>query len=177
MIEKMEKNLLSQMKISEEKINNNIDSKLKAFESKIESRLGTIEGTLKDLQEENLALREDNKRLSTQMNLLDRDRRRNSVVISGLTATNPEEAVVVINKALKSSGVEPTPTIKNVQILRLKSGQKMIGTFQSLEEKRVIMKNKRNIKTVDGNPVFIDDDLSPEDSKIQFLARESRGKM
>lgn len=109
------------------------------------------------------------------MNLLDRDRRRNSVVISGLTATNPEVAVVVINKALKTSGVEPTPTIKNVRILRLKSGQKMIDmmTFQSLEKKRVIMKNKRNIKTVDGNPVFIDDDLSPEDSEIQFLARKT----
>ena len=172
MIEKMEANLLSQIKMSEEKINSNIDRKLEAFEAKIENRLGMIEGTLNNLKEENVALRAENKRLSTQMNLLDRDRRRNSVIISGIEANNPAEAAVKINNALETSGVTPTPAIKNVRILRLKSGQKMVGTFQSLEEKLAIMRNKRNIKTAEGNPVFIDDDLTPEDSEIQFMARQ-----
>lgn len=172
MMEKMEKNLLAQMKLSEGIINQNIDSKLQVLEKSIDSRLVKIDEELKVLQEENQALRDDNTRLSAKLGIFDRDKRRNNVIISGLEATNPEEAVTIVNKALKATGVEPTPLIMNVRILRLKSGQKIVGSFQSLEEKRAIMRNKRNIKTADGNPVYIDDDLSPEDSQIQFRVRQ-----
>lgn len=172
MLERMEGKLLKQMKESETRINNNTDVRLTELESKFETRLGIIDVTLAELKEENQLLREDNKHLAAQLGQIDRDRRRNNVIISGLAASTPEEAVVAINNALKTSGITPSPQIKNVRIMRLKSGQKIIGTLQSLEEKRVVMKNKRNIKAVDGNPVFIDDDLNPEDSKIQFLARQ-----
>lgn len=122
--------------------------------------------------EENQSLRHENSRLTTKLDLFDRDRRRNNVIITGIEATNTEDAVIAINNALKTSGVEPTPEIKNVRIIRLKSGQKVVGTCQSTEEKRAIMRNKRKITTSAGKPIFIDDDLSPEESAIQFKARQ-----
>lgn len=65
MMEKMEKNLLAQMKLSEGIINQNIDSKLQVLEKSIDSRLVKIDEELKVLQEENQALRDDNTRLSS----------------------------------------------------------------------------------------------------------------
>lgn len=172
MIEKMEKAMLNQMQLSEKRISSDLASRLKEFETTIENKLAAVEETMNGLQKENASLKDENTRLAAKICQFDRERRRNNIIVTGIHATSSEEARDIMNEAINKKVGSPTVKITNVRIITTKKGQKILGTCPSLEDKRRLMRNKKGLNTKDGNAIYIDDDLCPEDSEVQYKARE-----
>lgn len=60
----------------------------------------------------------------------------------------------------------------NIRIIRTKGGiKKAVAEMDSWEEKSKLMKNRTSLKIRDNVPIYVEDDLTPEDRKVQWRAR------
>lgn len=146
------------------------------FELKVGKKVSMLEVRIDQLTAENAELKNENGKLSAKVNQIDRDRRRNNIIVTGIAAGTTAEAATAVNKLCASSG-ETGIAISNIRLIKGKGGPKVLGTCRSHEEKMMIMRKKKDLRGPDGNPVYVNDDLSPEDNEIQFLARKRRNEL
>lgn len=164
--------MLSHMKQSEERLASKLESRLKALEEKFDRRFIEMETKMLKLSEENASLRTQNDRLANRMDVLDRDRRRNNVVFTGLKVSSPLEAVEAVKRVVKLAN-GPVLEIGNVRLIRTKVGPKVLGTCANFESKMILFRNKKALRGPEGRPVYVDDDLTPTDAEIQYRARQA----
>ena len=70
-----------------------------------------------------------------------------------------------------------SPALNNVHIINSRTKPKILATCQSFEQKLHILKQKRNLKGINGESIFVNDDLTPEDSQTQFHLRQEAAKL
>lgn len=134
-----------------------------------------MEVRFEDMKKENESLRQENSMIKTRLIQLERDSRKCNIVVSGIDFTTPKEGFETLEKviknatgsAIKVSGLR-TFTTKN-------GGKRIVAACRSLEDKRAIMVNKKQMvlcKENETTPVFLDDDLPREDQELQAKLRE-----
>lgn len=149
---------------SEKRLNEHVASQVQ----KIEEAFGT---RITALESENAKLKSQNEDLSHRITRLEEDNRRYNVVVTGLKAKDYNEARSGISNMIKESG-KPNVNFGNVRLIRTKSEvSKIVITCRTFEDKLQLMRNKVSYKTSDGNPIFLNDDLTPRQSEIQFKVR------
>lgn len=175
-ISTMYQDLVGEMRKSEERLSKLLMAKIDQMEAKIEVTVKAVKGELQKLTTENTKLKAQNDKISRRLFHLERDQRRNNIIVTGIEARSAAEAHQIIKSVInpsKGSNVE----LSNVRVLKTASGTKVIATCRSLEEKLHIMRQKKHLRGPKGNPVYVSDDLTPEDSEIQFQARLQAKRM
>ena len=129
------------------------------------------------LKQENSELRRKTDQLEERVSKIERERRRNNVVIHGLKSEDQEEdnLKVVIENFLK---MKLKVDVKTKRVISLGNGY--LVELNSTEDKGKIMKNKSKLRDVTEAKIFINDDMSkPErdiQAKIRTKANEERAK-
>lgn len=163
-------------------MNKNLEDKIMASEGRTAEKISTLEQNLiqkiTDLDEkthqlarENAAIKEQNHLLAERISQMERVNRKNNIMVTGAKISNLEEAKATMDR-LSQEHARDFPKIHNVRLIATKLKSKVIGTCDSLEHKIHIMRQRKDITGTEGEKLFIDDDLTKEDSRIQYLARQ-----
>lgn len=108
--------------------------------------------------------------LESRIDQLERQAKRNSVIVTGLPLTDSRNAKSAVNDLFcKQLGVDVTVT--EAFAVKMKSGDtKIIAKMCSFEDKMNVMKNKS--KGTKLGKIFISDDMIRKDQYVQFKARQ-----
>lgn len=165
-MEAMEKRMMEQARASEERINANTTAQINKLETTLGSRIKELEEQLERMEEKNQETTTRCIGLERRLRQLDRNGRKNNIVITGLEASTIQEAIEETKMVL------PNAKLSNIRMINTKGGTKIIGSCESFERKLELMREKRNLKTTTGKKVFVDDDLSKEDGELQYIVRQ-----
>lgn len=115
--------------------------------------------------------------LELRLDRIERQQKRNNIVVTGAVDNGSDRASTVIEQLLKSQlGL----SVKVDSAFRVKgrSGAKIVATLNSLDDKSAVMIAKKKLRVADGNSkIFISDDLIPKDEFIQYQGRIFAKKM
>lgn len=115
--------------------------------------------------------------LELRLDRIERQQKRNNIVVTGAVDNGIGQASTVIEQLLKSQlGLN----VKVDSAFRVKgrSGAKIVATLNSLDDKSAVMIAKKQLRVADGNSkIFISDDLIPKDEFIQYQGRIFAKKM
>lgn len=165
------KGLRDEMRLAEERNYTAFTKRFDALEQGIGVKITQLENQCNLMGSKVTALERDNDFLRARLAQIDRQQRQNNVKISGIDVNTVEEATTAIEQVL-NAGMEETVPIKNIKLINTTGGKKIIGTCNNMEDKRKLMRSKRCLKTKEGKPVYVDNDLSKEDGEIYFKARK-----
>lgn len=129
-------------------------------------RLSGMEEKMALLVQENIREKERILNLESELERLDREKRRNNIKIKGIQAETVEEAARSVREILSTD-------VSNVRLITAQRGKIIIGTCKSFDEKLRIMRKKKDLHTSSGAPVYVDNDLSPKDQEIYYKARRT----
>lgn len=175
-ISAMRMEVRSQLCESEKRMTDAVTAQISTLEGNLAIKIQELEHKVDTLQEDNDKLRESNVALSQRLNQIDRDRRRNNILITGTKASTIAEAIEESNRITKQCSPN-APDLKNVRLINQKNRRKILATCASFEHKLTIMKQKKSLKGQNGEPIFVDDDLTPEDSRNQYQLRQEAAKL
>lgn len=118
---------------------------------------------------ENKKLKEGLQKLSNTVDILDREKRRNNIVIQGMPInTNNENELKEDMEVFIRRNMEVEAKIRNAR----KIGEKTcLVELENATEKFMIMKNKNKLKEIKEMRIFINDDMSKEQRNIQKSIR------
>uniref|UniRef100_A0A6P7FDG7 Uncharacterized protein LOC114328934 n=1 Tax=Diabrotica virgifera virgifera TaxID=50390 RepID=A0A6P7FDG7_DIAVI len=124
----------------------------------------------KDIQTENIELKKQLVVVQNRMEIIEKKERQNNLIITGLdiNETEPEKVVEeTVNNIKKYLKVE-------AEINRVtKIGNKRYKVeMVNLNKKKEILSNKKKLKDVPGARIFIDEDLTYQERRIQKIIRE-----
>lgn len=147
-------------------------ARIKELEEKIEA----IESTNAELLEKNSALEE-------RVTQVERDTKRNNIIVSGLDSDSPEESFQVLQSIID------TATNRGIKVnfcraFHARGGMKIIATCSNAAEKKALMSVKRTLVRKRGGgkvtPIYIDNEMTREDRFIQWriraIAKEKRAE-
>lgn len=146
---------------------------------KSEERLGkkfdstdtALAGRVQSLESENVALKEENRVLTEKIARVEENSRRNNVVISGIKATSLGEAIECVRQMINSTLQKPID-VGNVRLIKQRNGApKIVLSCKFFEDKLVLLTHKKDFRSREGNEIFINDDLTKEQSQLQFELR------
>ena len=121
-------------------------------------------------------MKQQNRLLNERISQMERSNRKNNIVVSGVQVSTWEEASEAIDK-ISAKYAPRFQKPHSIRMVKTKTLPKIIATCTSLEHKLSIMKKKKDIKGPNGEPVFVDNDVTKEDSKILFFARQEAKKL
>lgn len=159
---------------------------------KLASVMSTISGEMKEMKqqiadmkevfdqkeakwaEEKRELENTNRILEDRLDSLERNEKRNSAILTGLSVTR-DNARAVVNGIF---GKLPSPVLVNeISCFTTNKGTKALVRFASHDDKMKVMRAKKALNFTDDtgkiSPVFIDDDLTKKDQFINYLARKA----
>lgn len=146
-------------------------ARIKELEEKIEA----IESTNAELLEKNSALEE-------RVTQVERDTKRNNIIVSGLDSDSPEESFEVLQSVIDAAtnrGIK----VNFCRAFHARGGMKIIATCSSAAEKKALMSVKKTLVRRRGGkvtPIYIDNEMTREDRFIQFrvraIAKEKRAE-
>lgn len=135
------------------------------------------------LREQNEQIKKDNEKLKTEMKIMhskledmDRDKRRNNVVVSGLDMGNIQQDVLEGEmKKFFRKNMDIEPELKTTKKIGAKTYLIELG---SVTEKIKVMRNKSKLRNYTDERVYINDDMTRTQREIQeklrTVAREER---
>lgn len=161
-----------------------LDGQTKVLNEAIKSVNETVDLKFRDLEKKivevetvNKELQLKNANLEARMLFLEREGRKNSIVISGLKAKDAKDG----KEQFESMVTKTTGTniaLKNYRLIN--GGNRLVATCSDWEDKMIVMACKKNLKNQDQTPIYVDNDLPKEDrdvqSRIRSYAREYRKK-
>lgn len=151
-----------------------INLKMEKLEEKIEAAeynlSKSLEAKINELQGEITVLKSQNASLAQKIERMDREQRKNKIMISDLK-TGKDNVQKAVSEALVKAGVQAV-TLKDIREIKSKTGSvKFIGTCDSIEDKTRIKSVKKRL-THQGAPFYINDDLTPIEAEIQYHLRK-----
>ena len=131
------------------------------------------------LKKENVNLREEIKELNTKLEKIyyieekiesyERKNKRNNIIISGLKVdVNKERAKDEIEKFVQKN-LNVQIKAKNVNKI---NNKRCVIELESFEKKLEVMKNKSKLKSIEGDKIYIDNDLTKKEIQIQKKIKE-----
>lgn len=123
---------------------------------------------LEKIREENKSLREEIKLLKLKTESMDKERRRNNIIVTGLEMDSKNEMKDIIEGVIKEE-LQVEAKIKKVTGLGKRT---CLVELESEVNKIDIMKNKNKLRNMKGAKVYINNDLTVEERKIQKIIRE-----
>lgn len=175
-IQEMNKNLEAKITESEHRTTEKVMSKIGSLEQQLLQKIDQLEIKTNHLSKENEIIKEENHILLKRITQLERISRKNNIVVTGTKVINITEASKEMNR-ISSLYAPNYPKVNNIRMIQSKQHTKIIGTCSSFEHKVEIMRQKKYIKGTEGNLIFIDNDLTKEDSKINYHARQEATKL
>lgn len=157
-MQKLESNLI-EMKLGEERI-----------KAHVETQIGTLAKRIEIVEEENRKLKEENTQMSYKLKTLERQQRSLNVVFTGFEFEHPQEGYEKMKTFVreKTDGKVKVSGIRTFQTMK---GKKIVAACTSLEDKKELMKIKKLLRENPGSNIYINDDLSKEDSDLAFKTR------
>lgn len=175
-INSMKVELSNKISESEKRTTQTVAAKISSLEDKLAAKILVLEQKVEKLSTENKGLRDNNTILTNRLNQIDRDRRRNNIVITGTKVNTANEATQEVQRIAVQCAVE-IPAINNIRLIKTAKRPKILITCTSFETKLKILKQRKEIKAESGEPIYLDDDLTPEDSRAQYLLRQEAMKL
>lgn len=83
--------------------------------------------------------------------------RRNNVVITGIKASTHTEPLAHVQEMI-------WVTVKK----QMEDTQKIVGSCKFFEDKLELLSPKSDFPSQDGNPIYVNDDLTKDQSRLQF---------
>ncbi|XP_045474913.1 uncharacterized protein PF11_0207-like [Harmonia axyridis] len=132
---------------------------------------------IRELRKESENIKGENEKLKAEMKLLqaklesmDRDKRRNNIVISGLVMRDvQQDSLESEMKNFFKKNLELDPKLKTTKKIGVKT---YIVELESEYEKFKVMKNKSKLKKCEGEIIYINDDMTKVQMEIKKKLRE-----
>ncbi|KAJ3662510.1 hypothetical protein Zmor_006855 [Zophobas morio] len=130
------------------------------------------------IKEDNLKLKQELEKVKERVEKLDRDNRKNNIVVSGWKGEIGTDKPLAANmEKFLGRIVEGEVAVKNAYQLGPKICLVELG---KKEDKLKVMQNKKKLKNEGGDRIYINDDWTPEErdvnKKIREIAKEERNK-
>lgn len=153
---------------------NDSENRLKSV---MEKSLSEISEKVKQVEEENVALKKENQDIKWRLRNIERESKRNNVVFSGLTFENPRDGYEELDKIVERA-TKGRAKVSGIRIINTKAqGKKIVARCNTFEEKITILQSKKEMKSMErGTPVYVDDDLPKEDRETQAKIRNEAKK-
>lgn len=156
-----------------ENINKSFKVQITQMEKKMQDEFKTIKECMSEemrtIKEENRNLKSKQVELEKRIENMERREKRNNIIITGLQMegqSSIKEATETLFSELTDRKMEISDAY---QIGKLKTVVKMA----TLNDKISVMKNKGKLRIKKSvKPIFLDDDMTQEDRKIQYRARQ-----
>lgn len=171
-IERMNQNLEAKITQSEGRT----AEKLAVIEEQLMRRITDLEVKTEELLRENRDVKEQNRNLTARINQIERDIRKNNIVVTGAKVSNVKEAKEEMDR-ISQEYARDYPKLSNIRFIPAKPHVKIIGTCESMDHKIHIMRQKKEMKGKNGEMIYVDNDLAREDSRIQYLARQEAKRL
>lgn len=128
---------------------------------------------IRELKEENKGMKVKIEQLETRIHMLEQAPRKNNVVMKGM---NPKiKTNIEVTRWLKAKLALDIKVKETVILAEGSPKPLLLVKCESWADKKAVMMAKKQLK---GTDVYIDDDLSPEDRKIQsYLRRIKKEKV
>lgn len=132
--------------------------------------IGELRKENEQIRHENVMLKHKIEKIETTIDRMEKEKRRNNVVIQGLNTKLQNEKTVkeVVEEFIKKN-LQPEINIKSAKKL---SDQVCLVEFNNRMDKEKIMKVKNKLKHLKSPRVFINDDMSREEREIQGKIRK-----
>lgn len=115
--------------------------------------------------------------LELRLDKIERQQKRNNIVVTGAIDNGSDRANNVIEQLLKNK-LDLNMKVASAFRVKTRSGTKIIATMNSLDDKRAVMMAKKRLRVADNQTkIFIADDLIQKDEFIQYQARIFAKKM
>lgn len=154
-----------------------INASIKSVQDTVDVKFRELEQQIVAVEKDNTELKLKNANLESRMLFLEREARRNNIVISGLKAKDAKEGKEKFETLVsKNAGINIA--MHNCRLIKGNEGNRFVATCSDWDAKMVVMTCKKNLKNDDLTPIFVDNDLPKEDrdvqSRIRAYARECR---
>lgn len=167
----MKNELIKNMAETEKRSTDTLTAKIDSLENKLGAKIAELEKEITHLHAENSELRAQNSDFAKKLQSMDRSSRRNNIIFSGIHVVHPGAAKLEVNKILIGADKDLKPVVDTRTITTKKGERKIVATCSSYEDKMAILKAKKTLKGANNENIYVNNDLTPEDSAIQFLAR------
>lgn len=124
----------------------------------------TYREEMRELRQENKALKENVQKLEERLEIIERREKKHNIVIKGINAQEMKGKDKV--EEFLNRKIEVNVKITNVQTINAKM---IVAKIETWKDKMDLMKNKNKLK---GTKIFIDNDLTKEELKVQAKLRE-----
>lgn len=160
MLENFKESVSLEIRNSEKRLGDKFDLTVTA----ISQRMTTLEA-------ENVALKKENIALTEKIARIEENSRRNNVVISGIKATDHGEALACVRQMITETMKRPID-VGNVRLIKqMKGAPKVVVSCKFFEDKLELLAHKKDFRSREGNAIFINDDLTKDQSRLQFELR------
>lgn len=143
--------------------------KFTLMDQNLNQRLDRLEKKFDAWEEEKTEIRNRQDALEARLERMERQTKRNNVVITGLPLQKERPARMVTKEFFKEKLNQEAPVIDAFYV-KTRGGTKIVAKMASSDDKVAIMKSKRGASGLE--KVYIDDDLTKREEFIQFKARE-----
>lgn len=156
---------------------------IKEMKTDMKNELQEIRKEQKEYRKEIAEIREENKRIAkenkelkenihlinTKLNNIEKEKRRNNIVIQGIPIDTRDEEILKENMhTFITRNMNINVRIKNAR----KIGEKIcLVELENGNDKRLIMRNKNKLKEIKEHKIYINDDMSKEQREIQRKIR------
>lgn len=140
------------------------------FGQQLSTLNNTIEDKFGNWMAEKAEINRKQSELEARIDQLERQQKRNSIIITGLSMTDNRTAKTAVDDLFRQQmGLDAT--VAEAFVIKLRSGEnKIIAKMLSFEDKLRVMKNKSALSK--SGKIYLSDDLIKKDQFVQFKARE-----
>lgn len=151
------------------KVNGNIEKLRTDFNKEINALTNKFETAINSWQQEKVKLVAKQSELENRLDRMERQEKRNNVVITGLNEVVGPDKVKSAVADLFTNNIGVKVSINDAFQIKLRSGKtKVIVKLNSFDDKRSIMASKKSLP----KDIYVDDDLISKDQFLRFKARE-----
>ncbi|KAF2902975.1 hypothetical protein ILUMI_03202 [Ignelater luminosus] len=123
------------------------------------------------LKQENKNLKKKIDELRNRMEIIEKDKKKNNIVLSGLPV-DPKN-VVKVKEEMEKFFKEELNTDTKIKDTRRIGDLKYVVKMKTITDKREIMKNKCKLRQVKNKIVYINEELTEKERKIQKIVKET----
>lgn len=155
------------------------DESEQRIRSDVRNMVEELKAKIKECQDENATLRSENVMIKARLLQVERETRKCNLVASGIEFSTPREGFEQLEKTIENA-IGHRIKISGLRTFVTGNGKRIVASCGSLEDKKLIMANKKLMKFATGmesKPVFLDDDLPKDDREIHSHVRGLAKKM
>lgn len=136
---------------------------------KLQAENREIKDENEELQKENKKIKEDMDKVGERLKRLEKEKRRNNIVITGLKIdTDKEDTLRDTMEKFIENGIKVIAGVKAAHKL---GPNTCLVELEGKEDKKQIMQNKRILKDRSNEKIYINDDLTPEERDVARIIR------